>query len=174
MRQLYYKLQQNVITDYDKKLLQIKADLISAKSKIMTNFVKFYYKIMATLSVNTNMANFITNYNRYYKLRRCYKLRRNILPLLFDKILKGFDQGLITGMILIDLQKAVDTIDHDILLQELHAIGFSKHSVNWFLINILSHKYRISSNKRRASNNLRPLISATLLCIQIEISVSIY
>ena len=92
MRQLYYKLQQNVITDYDKKLLQIKADLISAKSKIMTNFVKFYYKIMATLSVNTNMANFITNYNRYYKLRRCYKLRRNILPLLFDKILKGFDQ----------------------------------------------------------------------------------
>ena len=35
-------------------------------------------------------------------------------------------------MILIDLQKAFDTIDHDILLQNLYAIGFSKHSVNWF------------------------------------------
>ena len=34
-------------------------------------------------------------------------------------------------MILIDLQKAFDTIDHDILLQKLYAIGFSKHSVNW-------------------------------------------
>ena len=37
-----------------------------------------------------------------------------------------------TGMILIDLQKAFDTIDHDVLLQKLYAIGFSKHTVNWF------------------------------------------
>ena len=37
-----------------------------------------------------------------------------------------------TGMIRIDLQKAFDTIDHDVLLQKLYAIGFSKHAVNWF------------------------------------------
>ena len=42
------------------------------------------------------------------------------------------DQGLMTDMILIDLQKVFDAIDHDNLLQNLHAIGFSKHSVNWF------------------------------------------
>ena len=35
-------------------------------------------------------------------------------------------------MILIDFQKAYDTIDHEILLQKLYAIGFSKHSANWF------------------------------------------
>ena len=51
---------------------------------------------------------------------------------LNDQILKAFDQALITEMVLIDLQKAFDTIDDDILLQKLHAIGFSKHSVNWF------------------------------------------
>ena len=52
------------------------------------------------------------------------------LSYLNDKILKGFDKGLMTGMILIDLQKAFDTIDHDVLLQKLYAIGFSKHTVN--------------------------------------------
>ena len=52
------------------------------------------------------------------------------LSFLNDKVLQGFDQGLMTGMALIDLQKAFDTIDHDILLQKLYAIGFSKHSVN--------------------------------------------
>ena len=35
-------------------------------------------------------------------------------------------------MMLIDLPKAFDTIDHELLLQKLYAIGFSKHSVNWF------------------------------------------
>ena len=35
-------------------------------------------------------------------------------------------------MILTDLQKAFDTIDYDILLQQLYDIGFSKHWVNWF------------------------------------------
>ena len=51
---------------------------------------------------------------------------------LNDKILKGSDQGLMTGMILIDLQKAFGSIDHDILLQKLFAIGCSKYSVIWF------------------------------------------
>ena len=50
---------------------------------------------------------------------------------LNDKILKGFD-GLVTGMILIDLQKAFDTISHDILLKKLSIIGFSDHTVKRF------------------------------------------
>ena len=54
------------------------------------------------------------------------------LSFINDKILKGFAQGLITGMILIDLQKAFDTTDYDILLEKLYATGFSKHTVNWF------------------------------------------
>ena len=37
-----------------------------------------------------------------------------------------------TDMILIDLQKAFDTNDHDVLLQKLYAIGFLKHTENCF------------------------------------------
>ena len=49
-----------------------------------------------------------------------------------DKILKGFDKGLMTGMILVDLQKAFDTVDHDMLLKKLSAIGFSNLAIGWF------------------------------------------
>ena len=51
---------------------------------------------------------------------------------LTDKILKRFDEGLLTGMILIDLQKAFDTINHKVLLQNLKAIRFSEQSIQWF------------------------------------------
>ena len=45
--------------------------------------------------------------------------------------LKGFDNGLFTCMILIDLQKTFDIIDHNILLQELKAIGFCDDTANF-------------------------------------------
>ena len=43
-----------------------------------------------------------------------------------------FDKSLLTGMILIDLQKAFDTIDHEILLQKLKVIKFSESTIKWF------------------------------------------
>ena len=47
------------------------------------------------------------------------------------KILKGFHEGLLTGMILIDLQKAFNTIN---LLKNLKAMGFSERCTTWFLL----------------------------------------
>ena len=49
-----------------------------------------------------------------------------------------------TGMILIDLQKAFDTIDHDVLLQKLYAIGFSKRTVNWFKSYLSNKSFKVS------------------------------
>ena len=72
-------------------------------------------------SIYNYQPGFLKNYSTDY-----------CLSFLNDKILKCFDQGLMTGMILIDLQKVFDTMDHDILLQKLYAIGLSKHSVNCF------------------------------------------
>ena len=47
------------------------------------------------------------------------------LSLLNDKILSGIDNGKLTGMILIDLQKAFDTIDHEIFSKKMAHLGFS-------------------------------------------------
>ena len=49
-----------------------------------------------------------------------------------DKILKGFDEGLLTGMILTDLQKSFDTINHEVLLKKPEAIGLSDQCIRWF------------------------------------------
>ena len=46
------------------------------------------------------------------------------LAQLTDYIIKGMDKGQHAGMILIDLQKAFDTLDHDILLKKMEYFRF--------------------------------------------------
>jgi len=66
------------------------------------------------------------------------------LSYLNDKILQGFDKGLVTGMILIDLQKAFDTIDHGILLKKLSVLNFSQDSIQWFKSYLSDRTFQVS------------------------------
>ena len=54
------------------------------------------------------------------------------LGFLADEIRLGMDKGLMTGMALLDLQKAFDTVDHTILIDKLGAMGVSSNSREWF------------------------------------------
>ena len=58
------------------------------------------------LSANKISYNYQSGFRTNHSTNLC-------LSFLTDKILKGFDEGLLTGMILIDLQKAFDTINHE-------------------------------------------------------------
>ena len=68
------------------------------------------------------------------------------LSYLSDKITKGFDSGLFTGMILIDLQKAFDTINHEILIDKLKCLGFSERSRAWFKSYLSFRKFKVCVN----------------------------
>ena len=83
--------------------------------------------------VHVQMIDYLSQYNILYKYQSGFRTKQSTdlcLSYLKDKILKGFDNGLFTGMILIDLQKAFDTIDHNILLVKLKTIGFCDDTVN--------------------------------------------
>ena len=56
----------------------------------------------------------------------------------------GFDYGLLTGKILIDLQKAFDTIKHGILLQKMAFLGFSNHLIMWFESHLSDGSFRVN------------------------------
>ena len=81
------------------------------------------------------------NYQPGFRKNHSTDLR---LTFLHDKILKGFDKGLITGMILIDFQKAFYTIDHDILLKKVSAVGFSNDTIGWFKSYLSNQLFRVN------------------------------
>ena len=56
------------------------------------------------------------------------------------------DKGNYTGMVLIDLQKAFDTVDHDILLGKLSAIGLNNSSVEWFRSYLVGRQQTVCVN----------------------------
>ena len=54
-------------------------------------------------------------------------------------------------MILIDLQKAVDTINHEIFLGKLHATGFSEKTVAWFKSYLSDRSVKVDRNNHFSS-----------------------
>ena len=70
---------------------------------------------------------------------------------LTDKILTGFDSGLLTGMIHIDLKKAFDTINHVILLRKMASPGFSNHSIIWLQLYLSDRGFRVNIKNKYSS-----------------------
>ena len=86
--------------------------------------------------VNYDQTNgFLKGNNLLYNYRSRFRTNHSTslcLSFLTDKILKGFNEGLLNRMILIDLQKAFDSISHEILFKKLKAMGFSEVCITWF------------------------------------------
>ena len=103
-------------------------------------------KIIEKVIQNQTM-NYLTENNILYRHQSGFHKNHSTdtcLAYLTDKILTGFDSGLLTGVILIDLQKAFDTTNHGILLRKMSALRFSDRSINWFQSYLSNKIFRVN------------------------------
>ena len=64
-----------------------------------------------------------------------------------DDWYNGLDLGKLVGLLFIDLKKAFDTVDHDILCKKLELCGVQQRELSWFRSYLSNRKqfYRVYS-----------------------------
>jgi rhamnogalacturonyl hydrolase YesR len=67
-----------------------------------------------------------------------------------DTIRRGIDQGLLTEAVFVDLQKALDTIDHNVVIRKLTQIGVAHTELDWFK-NYLKNRKQVVKVKKKLS-----------------------
>jgi len=96
--------------------------VLSIISKVLERVV--YNQIYEYIQINDLFYDLQSGFRKSYSTDTC-------LLNLTDHIKDEIDKGNLCGMVMLDLQKAFDTVNHDILLIKLKALGFRNDVVQW-------------------------------------------
>ena len=122
------------------------------------SFLPLMPKVLERI-VHEQTMEFLDKHHILYKFQSGFRQNHSTdfcLSFLTDKISKGVDSGLLTGVILIDLQKAFGTIDHNILLLKMPSLGLAREVIDWYKSYLSSRKFHINvHDKFSTSADLR-------------------
>ena len=90
--------------------------------------------------IHDQTINYLTENNILYRHQSGFRKNHST----YTSLAYFFDSGLLTGMILIDLQKPFDIINHDILLKKISTLRFSDRSINWFQLYLSNRSFRVN------------------------------
>ena len=109
--------------------------LLPLKSKIIEKVI--HDQTQAFLDENKIIYRFQSGFRKNVSTDSC-------LSYLNNKIATNFESGLYTDMILIDLQKAFDTINHEILITKMEYLGLSKEFILCFKSYLAKRKFKLN------------------------------
>ena len=66
-----------------------------------------------------------------------------------DNVLMNMDSGRLTRAVFLDLSKAFDTVDHNLVRHKLKSVGFSDEAIK--LVSVISHEQKTKDVCRRCT-----------------------
>ena len=117
--------------------------ILSAISKIFEKLV--FEQLSRYLTTNKILTDYQSGFRKGFST--CFSLLRTT-----NEWLVNMDKGLINGVVFLDLKKAFDTVDHDILIKKLEFYGIKNNTLRWF-ISYLSHRKQVCKVGMSVSNS---------------------
>ena len=81
-------------------------------------------------------------YNSQYGFRSQHSCESAVSELI-SEIIKGFQNGMYTAALFLDLSKAFDTLEHKVLLDKMYRYGIRGSSLDWFRSYLENRKIRV-------------------------------
>ena len=93
-------------------------------------------------------------YKNQFEFRNKHSTSHALIDIT-ENIRNALDKKLFACGIFIDLQKAFDTVNHEILLDKLHYYGIKSRANNWFNT-FLKNRYQFTNIKKSSSEKQKP------------------
>ena len=97
--------------------------ILPAISKVAEKVI--FNQLYLYLTDNNLMSKFQSGFRKGFSTERA-------ITYFVDNIRKNMDNGLLAGAVFIDLKKAFDTVDQELLLNKLHLYGVCPEALIWF------------------------------------------
>ena len=98
------------------------------RSISILNTISKEFERIVFQQLNTYLQTHHLQYEHQYGFKSFYSTETCLISLT-DFLKQEQDKGNYIGMVLLDLQKAFDTVNHNIMLQNLEAIGLHKFAI---------------------------------------------
>ena len=99
--------------------------------------------------VHNHLYKYLDEYNLIYEFQSGFRPKHSCETALLRTIntwLKAIDESKIVGAIFLDLQKAFDVVNHEILLDKLSLYGMSQVTLRWFRSYLYNRKQKVTAN----------------------------
>ena len=112
-------------------------------------FSKVFEKIMYARLINSLEVNKILIQHQFGFRNKCSTYMT--LSILMDKLIKSLENGDYMIGVFLDLSKAFDTVDHDILLKKLYHYGIRDTCFKWFQSYLTERKQYVTYNDAKSA-----------------------
>ena len=136
-----------------------KEDKMLTKNYRPISILSYHSKILEKIMQN-RLIKFLTKYHILYNyqfgFRQGYSTNLALVEIM-EKIHFDLDDGNFVFGIYLDLSKAFDTVNHNILIQKLYHYGIRSHALSWFESYLTNRKQYVSINKFKSEEKHIPI-----------------
>ena len=122
-----------------------------------TSVLPCFSKILERVMYNKLYGYLLKNkilYNKQFGFQKSNSTEHAIMQ-LSDQLYDSFNENKFTIGVFIDLSKAFDTVDHEILLQKLYHYGIRGKNLQWFRSYLTNRKQFITFKENQRSETLQ-------------------